>query len=347
MKQLQIGSIGVGPSSKCLVIPEIGINHNGSLTVAIDMVDAAWRSGARLVKHQTHIVSDEMIPLARKRIPGNSDKSIYEIMEECSLTVDEEVKLFEHTRSRGLEYISTPFSRAAADFLYDLGVKAFKVGSGECNNLPLLRHIASYNLPIILSTGMNSLESVGKSVEILENSNIDYALLQCTNIYPTPYSHIHLRGITDLQQHFPQVPVGLSDHSLSIYPAIAAMGLGAKIVEKHFTDSKSRQGPDISCSMDATELAQLLSASDIVHDSLGEGKQVSDLEHVTIDFAFSSVVTIAPIYKGDPLTSENIWCKRPAGGDFTPDDYQSLLGKTVSCDLPADIQLQRKHLTPE
>ena len=185
-KFLTIESRKIGLDYPPFVIAEIGINHEGSLETAFQMVDSAWRAGAEAIKHQTHIVEDEMSKEAKKVIPGNSDVSIYEIMERCALNEKDETKLKEYVESKGMIFISTPFSRAAADRLERMKVSSYKIGSGECNNYPLVEHIASFGKPMIVSTGMNSLESVKKTVKILEDYKVSYALLHTTNLYPTP-----------------------------------------------------------------------------------------------------------------------------------------------------------------
>ena len=237
----KIGGIGIGAGFKPLVIPEIGINHGGSLAVAKEMVDSACRAGASLVKHQTHIVEDEMCSVAKKVIPGNADISIYDIMKRCALSEKDEYELMQYVQSKGMFFLSTPFSRAAADRLEKFGVQAYKIGSGELNNYPLLRHVASFGKPMIVSTGMNDIESIQKAVAILEESGVDYALLHTTNLYPTPPSLIRLGAMQEMMRAFPNVPVGLSDHSLSNTACIAAMALGASVVERHFTDTKDRK----------------------------------------------------------------------------------------------------------
>ena len=165
-----------------LVIAEIGINHGGSLEVAKSMVTAAHLAGCEMVKHQTHFVDDEMTDEAKSIFPPNADKSIWHVMQECALGKDDEIALKKHAESLGMIYVSTPFSRAAADFLNDIGVAAFKIGSGECNHLPLIRHIARMGKPVIMSTGMQTIESMRPSVQILEDAGIEYALLECTNL---------------------------------------------------------------------------------------------------------------------------------------------------------------------
>ena len=170
MKSFYMGDIKVGIGEQPLVIPEIGINHEGSLSVAKEMVDAAYRAGARLVKHQTHICEDEMCQVAKNVVPGNAKESIYEIMERCALSEEEEYELMKYTENKGMLFLSTPFSRAAADRLERFGVKAYKIGSGEMNNYPLIQHIASFGKPMIVSTGMNDISSIQKTVTILEKA---------------------------------------------------------------------------------------------------------------------------------------------------------------------------------
>ena len=167
---IEIAGRKIGPGHAPLVIAEIGINHGGSLEAAKDMVLAASRADCECVKHQTHFVHDEMTPEAKDIFPPNADQSIWDLMEACALSQDDELKLKNYTEELGMIYISTPFSRAAADFLNDIGVPAFKIGSGECNHLPLIKHIASFNKPIIMSTGMQSIDALKDSVDILHKS---------------------------------------------------------------------------------------------------------------------------------------------------------------------------------
>ena len=215
MKEFMIDDRKIGPGYPPLVIAEIGINHEGSLEVAKQMVDAAAKAGAEVIKHQTHIVEDEMADAAKKVIPGNADVSIYEIMKRCALSEEDETELKRYVESKGMIFISTPFSRAAADRLERMGVAAYKIGSGECNNYPLIKHIAGFGKPMIVSTGMNDIASIQKTVDIMEAYGVPYALLHCTNLYPTKPEWIRLGAMTQLQQAFPNAVVGLSDHSLN------------------------------------------------------------------------------------------------------------------------------------
>lgn len=334
-----IGDIKVGIGETPLVIPEIGINHEGSLEVAKLMVDAAHRAGARLIKHQTHVVEDEMSAAAKKVIPGNSDVSIYDVMARCALSEEEEYELMQYTESKSMVFLSTPFSRAAADRLERFGVKAYKIGSGELNNYPLLKHVASFGKPMIVSTGMNDIPSIAKAVDILEASGVDYALLHTTNLYPTDPALVRLGAMQEMMRAFPGVPVGLSDHTLTNTACIAAMTLGATVVERHFTDVMERPGPDVVCSMDEQTLKALLVAARDVPKMLGGRKEAAKEEQVTIDFAFATAVTIRPVKAGEAFTKENLWVKRPGTGEIKAEHYESLLGKHALCDIENDTQL--------
>jgi N-acetylneuraminate synthase len=335
--EFEISGRKIGYKHNPIVIVEIGINHNGSLDVAKQMVDSAIGSGAEIIKHQTHVVEDEMSKVAKTVIPGHTKESIYEIMESCALSEQDEIKLKNYVESKGAIFISTPFSRAAAERLQRMGVVAYKIGSGECNNYPLIEHIAKFGKPIILSTGMNSIESIRPSVEIFRKYNVPFALLHCTNVYPTPPHLVRLGAINELAVAFPDAVVGLSDHTTSNYACLGAVAVGASILERHFTDSMDRQGPDIICSMDPTALKELIIGSQILKQERGGSKGAVLEEQPTIDFAYASVVTIKPIKKGDILTENNIWVKRPGTGDFKAKDYEKILGKRASRDLDDDI----------
>lgn len=338
--EISIAGRFVGIDHEPLVIAEIGINHQGCLTLAKQMVDAAIGAGAEIIKHQTHIVADEMSNLAKKTIPGNAKKSIYEIMFECALDEDEERELMDHTHSNGAIFISTPFSRAAADRLEEFDVPAYKLGSGECNNYPLLKHIANFGKPIILSTGMNNLKSVEKAVNIFRKHGTPFALLHTTNLYPTPPHLVRLGAMSDLQRAFPDAVIGLSDHTTDNLACLGAVALGASILERHFTDSMGRAGPDIVCSMNPRALKELIAGSKILKQERGGSKAtLLAEEQITRDFAFATVVTIAPIKKGDHFSKANLWVKRPGVGSIAADHYERLLGKEAARDIEADEHL--------
>ncbi len=335
----------MGPEEPPLVVAELGINHGGSLDVAIELARLALDSGAEVIKHQTHIPDEEMSLEAKTVIPGNAKKSIYDVISENSLSLEDEVILANYVRGQGGIYLSTPFSREAAKFLNDeIHVPAFKIGSGECNNYPLVEYIASLGKPIIMSTGMNTIATIAPSVEIFRKHSVPFALLHCTNLYPTPEKLIRIEAILDLKQHFPDAVVGLSDHSISNYPCLGAVSLGASILERHFTDSKSRLGPDIVCSMTPSELSELIAGSRIIHSTMGREKKPNEEEGVTIAFAFASVVSTKEINPGEILSRDNIWLKRPNGGDFSPLDFENLLGRMVVKRIEENTQIKRDQL---
>lgn len=341
---IEISGRKIGYDYDPLIITEIGINHGGSLEVAFKMVDAAAQAGADIIKHQTHIVADEMSGDAKKVIPRHTKESIYDIMDECSLSEEEEIELQRYVCEKGIIFISTPFSRAAAERLIRMDVPAFKIGSGECNNYPLIKHIAKEGKPIILSTGMNTIKSVGKAVAIFREYKVPYALLHCTNVYPTPPELVRLGAMIELQENFPDAVIGLSDHTVTNYPALGAIALGASIIERHFTDSMDREGPDISCSMDPEVLKELIHGSKIIKQARGGQKGPVDAEKPTIDFAYASVVTIREIKVGEEFSTDNIWVKRPGTGEIMAVHFDSLLGKKAANSIPIDTQLKWKDV---
>jgi len=337
---LQICGRLVGEDYPPLVISELGINHEGSLEAAYKLVDAAISAGAEMIKHQTHVVQDEMVPAAKYVIPGNANVSIYEIMERCALSEGDEKKLKEYVESRGAVFISTPFSRAAADRLERMDVCAYKIGSGECNNYPLIEHIASFEKPMIISTGMNSLDSVAKTVEIVRKFNVPFVLLHTTNIYPTPARLVRLGAMQQLQEAFPDAVIGLSDHTTSNLACFAATALGASVLERHFTDRMDRSGPDIINSMDPCRLKELIIGSQEIASMRGGDKVAAEEEQATIDFAFATVVTIKPVKAGDLFSKDNIWVKRPGTGAILAERYNDILGKRAVNDVAPDVHLK-------
>lgn len=344
MPNFMIGRVPVGNEYPPVVVAEIGINHGGNLDLAIQMVDSAISAGAQIVKHQTHVIEDEMSEEAKSVIPGNSILSIYEIMKTCALSERDERTMMHHVESRGAVFISTPFSRSAVERLKRFDVPAVKIGSGECNNYPLVRLISKMGKPVIMSTGMNTIESVRPSVDILRKAQIPYALLHCTNVYPTPPELVRLGAMHSLMNAFPDAVIGLSDHTTSNFACLGAVALGACILERHFTDTMSREGPDIACSMDPAALSDLIRGSQIIYRARGGEKCPVDAEAPTIAFASASVVAIRDILPGQLLSEENIWLMRPGGGDFCVTDYESLLGRPVSEKVKKGYQLRKEQV---
>ena len=343
-REFKIKNLKIGYNFNPIIIAEIGINHGGSLKIAKKMAKLATDSGAHIIKHQTHIVNDEMSSEAKQKKIGYIGTSIYDLMKKCALNEKEEFELKKYVEKLGSIFLSTPFSRAAVDRLVKFKVPAFKIGSGECNNYPLIEYICTFRKPIILSTGMNSIDDIKKSVKIIEKYKIPFALLHTTNIYPTPYKLVRLGALETLKKEFKNVVIGLSDHSKSNLACLGAIVLGASIVERHFTDTLKRRGPDISNSMNPNTLKELSQGSKIMKLMRGGTKKTIKEEKIVRDFAFASVVTIAKIKKGEKFTKKNIWVKRPGNGDFLARDYNKILNKRAKNSIPSNMQLKKSDI---
>ena len=339
-----IGKRKISSKHKPLIICELGINHNGSLSLAKKMVDIAYKNGAEVIKNQSHILDEEMIGEAKKIKPLNAKTSIYNVIKKNLMKFEDEIKLMKYVKNKGMIYLSTPFSSKAADQLYKLGVSAFKIGSGECNNIPFLKKILRFKKPIILSTGMNDLDSIKRSVRVIEKAKVKYALLHCKSEYPANYKNLRLDFLGTLRKHFPKAEIGYSDHSIGVLPSISAMAKGANIIEKHFTDNKKRQGPDIICSMDPKELKLLKKAADVIHYSNGADKKISKKEKSTAKFAFASVVSLTNIEKGELFSKKNIWVKRPGTGYFPAHKYYKLIGKKAKRFIKSDNFISKRDV---
>ncbi len=342
MIEIEISGRKIGPNYLPLVIAEIGINHEGSLDKAIQIADNAIISGCECIKFQTHVVEDEMIP--NDVVPGNASESIWDIMNRCALSENEEAYLKYYIEQKGVIFLSTPFSRAAADRLEKLEVSAYKIGSGECNNYPLINHIARYGKPVILSTGMNNIDSITRAVKILREHHIPYALMHCTSIYPTPYEKVRLGAMTELINRFPDAVIGLSDHSVSNYPCLGAVALGASIVERHFTSDKTWPGPDIPISMDPHDLAELIRGANAIYEAGGGNKNILPEEQSTMNFAYACVVTIESIKVGEVLSEKNVWVKRPGTGEIKAINYSRVIGKKATRDIAVNTQMCWSYL---
>jgi N-acetylneuraminate synthase len=341
---MRIAGRQIGPDHTPFVIPEIGINHEGDMAKARRMIDDAAKAGAECAKFQCHVIEDEMCGAARDVVPGNATEPIWDIMARCAFDEVQDRELKDYTESKGLIYISTPFSRAAADRLERMDVAAYKIGSGECNNYPLIDHIASFGKPIILSTGMNDIASVAKAVDVMEARGVDHALLHCTSMYPTPYEKVRLGGLRDLGDAFPRAVLGLSDHSMHNWTCFAAVPLGARILEKHFTSDLEWPGPDVPISITPQELRELVDGSDAIHRALGGGKTILPEERPTIDFAYACVVSTRAIAAGETLSRENVWVKRPGTGEILAERFEDVLGKVAGTAIGADEQIRWEQL---
>lgn len=343
-KRIKIGERLIGEGCPPFIVADTGINHNGDIKKAKRMIKDAYLTGVECVKFQCHVVEDEMVPAAKKIVPTHAKESIWDIMKKCAFFEKQERELKSYTEKLGMIYLNTPFSRAAADRLRRMNVMAYKIGSGECNNYPLIKHIASFKKPIILSTGMNDIPSIKKSVKILRENRISYALLHCTSMYPTPYQNVRLGALADLKNNFPEAVIGLSDHSMGNYTCFGAVALGVAILEKHFTSSKKWSGPDIAISLDPRELRELIIGAKAVQQALGGRKDILKEEQPVINFAYACVVSTRDIEKGEKLTEDNIWVKRPGTGEIKAEEYENLLGRRATRNIKKDTQIKWNYI---
>jgi sialic acid synthase SpsE len=337
-----MGPFSIGGNARPLVIAEAGINHNGDVELAKQLIREAKQAGADIVKFQTHIADAEMLP---DRVDAGSHvtKSLYEIMQQCGLSREAHLQLKAETERNDILFLSTPFSIEAADLLEEIGVPAFKIGSGEVTNLPFLRYIAQKKKPILLSTGTGTLEDVARAVETIRAVNPNLVLMQCTSNYPTAYQDVNLGVLNVMQERF-GTPVGLSDHCTGNYACFGAVAKGACIVEKHFTLSRRLPGVDQSSSIEPHELRDLVQGVRNVWEALGTKKELNDEARKVRDGFSESVVTIAPIKRGDRFVErENIWVKRPGTG-IPSYELPKIVGKEAARDLPANHLLHAEDI---
>lgn len=344
--ELNIDGQIINPLGRPCIIAEIGVNHNGLIDDAKKLADLAAENGADIVKTQIHIAKSEMSENAKLIKPQHCNKDIYTVIDNLSLTLDEEHELYEHIKANGTGYLSTPFSHDAAEFLKELGVTSFKIGSGEFNNLPLIDRILEVkDVSILASTGMQTLDTVKKVYNHMKEKTSNIVLMHTTNIYPTPNSLVRLEGIREIMEECKTMNVGLSDHTTSNHAAYGAMALGAVVIERHFTDTKERLGPDIENSMEPKELKELRKAADIYRElRWGSKLKLIKEEDDTRNFAFASVVSKTHIKKGETLTKENITTKRPGDGEIPAIEMNSLIGKKAYKNIGENIQLRRKDV---
>jgi N-acetylneuraminate synthase len=338
VKPIKIGNRVIGPNFKPFIIAEIGLSHGGDIKKAVEMIRLAAAQGCECVKFQSHSKDEMVIEEAKKIIPVNAKQSIFDIISECSFSEKQERFLKKTTEENGMLYLSSPYSREAVDHLERLKVKAYKIGSGECNNYPLVEYIAKQKKPVILSTGMNDIKSTKIAVEILKTYHTPFALLQCTSMYPTPYNKVRLYAMKHLQFAFNSV-IGLSDHTKDNYCSLGAVALGASIIERHFVGDKSWNVPDVEISMSPNDLKDLILGSNAIFEARNGVKTALQEERDTATYAYASVYVVRPMKKGEFFTNETIWVKKPGTGIHAA-EYRGLLGKRCTVDLKANTFLK-------
>lgn len=344
IKPIKIGNRKVGPGEKPYIVAEAAVNHQGDFATARKMVQIAHKLGADAIKFQIHILENEMLRDTPQS--DNFEESLYETLQKTNLSVDEHRSLKALCEKLGITYLCTPFSRDGADILEELGVVAFKTGSGELTNLPLQEHIAKKKKPMIISTGMCTAEEICATVNLIKKIGTPFMLTHCVSAYPCPYRIVNLNLIPKYMKLF-QVPVGLSDHSKGIYTALGSVSLGSCLIEKHFTLNRNQKGPDHSVSIEPDELAELVKGSEAVFQALGGDRKIFAEEKQIVAWARESVVSEKEIKKGSMITKEMVWVKRPspAKGAIPAKDLKKVIGKRALVDIPKDAQIFWRQLS--
>jgi N-acetylneuraminate synthase len=325
--------------SRTLIIAEAGVNHDGSIDKALELVRVAAAAGADIVKFQTYSADRVCSPAAPKAAyqieTTGADESQYAMLKRLELAAGDYPQLIAECARLGIEFLSTPFDEPAADFLAELGVRRFKIPSGETTNLPFLRYVAGLGKPMILSTGMCDLEEVGMAVEAIRASgNPPLTILHCVTAYPAAAADCNLRAMATMAEAF-GVPVGFSDHTLGRDVSLAAVALGASVVEKHFTLDPNDEGPDHRASLAPEELRAFVSGIRAVEAALGDGiKRPAPGELDNRAIVRKGIVTLVDVAAGEPLTLENVAIRRPANG-LPPSELKNVLGRRTSRALRA------------
>jgi N,N'-diacetyllegionaminate synthase len=344
-----IGERTLGDGAPVLMIAEVGVNHDGDLATALELVDAAAEAGAEAVKFQTFDSAALATPAADlaayQRGRAGEAAGQREMLEALELSADEFRTIAERCRERGVLFLSTPFDLGSAALLADLGVPAFKVGSGELTNLPFLRALSEYGLPLLVSTGMATLEEVAAAVRVIADGGAPLVLLHCVSSYPAPPAEANLRAIGTLREAF-GVPVGYSDHCLGSEVTMAAVARDACVIERHLTVDRNRSGPDHAASMEPGELAELVGRIREVEAALGTGEKAPQpSESDTRRVARRSLVAARPLAAGEELDAQSLAIKRPGDG-IAPGRLEEIIGRRLRRALDADAQLSEDDLEP-
>lgn len=351
-RRVRIGARRVGAGEPAFIVAEAGVNHNGMLELARRLVDAAAEAGADAVKFQlfrAEALVGPRAPKARYQQLGDDRTSQREMLEALELRPEWLPELRERAARHGMEFLCTPFDEESLDLLVRVGIPAVKVGSGELTNLPFLERVAATGLPVILSTGMATLDEVRDAVRVLDrvhgHRKIGLVLLHCVSLYPAEPRECNLRAMATLEQAF-DVPVGFSDHTQGWEIAVAAVALGAAVVEKHLTLDRSLPGPDHRASLEPAEFRAMVRAIRAAESALGDGvKRPMAGEADVARVARRSVVAARPLAKGTVLTRDMLAVKRPGTG-VPPSALPSLVGRALLRDLAADEVIGSDDVTP-
>lgn len=334
-------------SNKTFIIAEAGVNHNGSLDLAKRMIDAAVDTGADAVKFQTFKAEKTVSRYAPKteyqKKVAKDDESQLEMIKKLELSATAHRVLIAYCKNKNIQFLSSPFDIESIDLLNDLGLDIIKIPSGEITNLPYLRKIGKMKKRIILSTGMAEMAEIKEALDVLTGTGMiynDITVLHCNTEYPTPFEDVNLKAIVTIKTAFPGIQVGYSDHTQSIEVSIAAVTLGAEVIEKHFTLDRQQEGPDHKASLEPEEFKSMVSAIRNVEKALGKGiKKPSSSELKNKPIVRKSIVAARSITKGEPFTEKNITVKRPGNG-INPMRWDEMIGRTATREYDTDEAIE-------
>lgn len=341
MKEIILGGRAVGAEGPCYIIAEACENHLGDMAVAREMVRLAKLAGADAIKFQHHLPDEEMLPDAP--MSDNFSEPLYEFLKRCSLKLEQHAELKALCEKVGIHYMCTPFCWAAAKEIGSLGVDCFKIGSGEMADHPSLRRIASLGKPMLLSTGMCTLDEVEETYRVMQGTGVPFALFNCTSEYPPRYDDINLRVIGEMIRRFPDALIGHSDHTPDVYTCFGAVPLGTRFLEKHVTTDKRRPGPDQAVSIDFDDLRRLVDGVRKIETALGSAKRVNEKERPIRTWAYRSVVSVVDIPAGAVITEDAVWTKRPGTG-IPSKDIAKVVGRKAARAIPRNSLLRWEDL---
>lgn len=341
MKNISIGNVIFGDGHKTFIIAEACDNHMGNLETAKEMCRQAKLAGADCIKFQHHLPDEEML----KDVPmsSNFDTPLYDFLKLHALTLDQHIELMKYCREIGIEYLCTPFSLKAAYELNDIGVSAFKIGSGEMTDIPTLQAIAKLGKPMIISTGMSTMDEIARTYDAMCEMGVPFAFMNCLSEYPPKYEDVNLNVIGKLKEAFPKAIIGHSDHTPDLYTCYAAVALGADIIEKHVILNKQTPGPDQTVSIDFQDLYRLVDGIRKVELASGDEKVIHKNEKDIREWAFRSIVSTVQIRRGEIITQEMIWSKRPGTG-IPSYRMQEVIGKKAIKDIEKNTLIKWEEL---
>ena len=341
MSTITIDHITFGDGCKTFIIAEGCDNHMGNLDTAKEMCRQAKLAGADCIKFQHHLPDEEML----KDVPmsSNFDIPLYEFLKLHALTLDQHIELMRYCKTIGILYLCTPFSYKAACELNEIGVPAFKIGSGEMTDIPSLKKIAEFGKPMIVSTGMSTMDEIRRTYDMLVASGVAFAFTNCLSEYPPRYEDVNLGVIKEMKKNFPKAVIGHSDNTPDLYTCYAAVSLGAHIIEKHVILNKLTPGPDQTVSIDFEELHRLVEGIRKIELALGNEKKVHQNEKSIREWAFRSIVSTRNIKKGEVITQDMIWSKRPGTG-IPSHRMQDVIGKKARTDIACNTLIKWEEL---